>query len=145
MSDTGTARSGIIEARQVDGRLDARNFPRNPADFVNHLPGPFQRRGVRQLSYHCDVAFILRGNEAGRDDFEPKPRQTQQPKIDHEGSHAEAKKPSDYAAVGGRARSEDAIESAEKPAESAIQYSSEPIRARVMGLQEQRAKRRAKC
>ena len=59
------------------------------ADFVDHLAGPFQGRGVGQLRHHGDVTLVLLWDKTGRDDSKSEIRQAEQAEINDQRGDAE--------------------------------------------------------
>src|SRR5205807_1161406 len=122
-----------------DARRRENDLARSPHDGV----GPLERRPVRELDRDDQVALVLRGNEARRDGPEPDQDETEQEGIGGEREGGPAYQTADGPSVALAGPLEDPVERPEEPPEQAVPQPSEPVLLGALGLEEERAHRRA--
>src|SRR5207245_1617977 len=125
--------------REVDARRGEDDLARSPHDGV----GPLERRPVGELDRDDEVALVLRRNEARRDGPEPDHDETEQQGIGGERKGGSAYQAADGPSIAMAGPLEDPVEHAEEPAEEAVPQASEPVLLGALGLEEERAHRRA--
>src|SRR5207244_8327644 len=105
--------------------------------------GPLEGRPGGELYRDDEVALGLRRNEARRDGPEPDHDETEQQGIGSERKGGSAYQAADGPSIAMAGPLEDPVEHAEEPAEEAVPQASEPVLLGALGLEEERAHRRA--
>src|SRR5205823_10641163 len=133
------AREARERHREADARRGEDDLARSPHDGI----GPLERRPVGELDRDDEVALVLRRNEARRDGPEPDHDETEQEGIGGEREGGSAYQAADGPSVALAGPLEDPVESPEEPPEQAVPQASEPVLLGALGLEEERAHRRA--
>src|SRR5439155_20403862 len=133
------AREARDRHREVDARRGEDDLAGSPHDGV----GPLERRPGGELDRDDEVALVLRRNEARRDGPEPDHDETEQQGVGGERKGGSAYQAADGPSIAMAGLLEDPVEQAEEPAEEAVPQASEPVLLGALGLEEERAHRRA--